>query len=88
MRDDLRGEWKIPVRKETTMQRIMEGIQLVIFLRTLIGIGSRLQDELNDWNSKLVISIGVAGVQEERQGGMRVVSGGQGLENDQFEDFS
>ena len=37
----------------------------------------RSQDEFIDWDSKLVISSSVAEVKEERQGWMRVVSGGQ-----------
>ena len=42
---------------------------LVILFRTLVGIGSRSQDEFNDWDSKLVISGKVAGVKGVREGG-------------------
>ena len=56
-------------------KRIGEDISL--FLRTVVEIGSRLQDELDDWDSKLVISSRMAGLKDER-GGVRVGSGGQG----------
>ena len=46
----------------------MGDISLALFLRTVVGIGSPSQDELNDWNGKLVISSRVAGVKEERRG--------------------
>ena len=55
----------------------MEDILLVIFLRIVVGTRSRSQDELNDWDSKLVILGRVAGVEDERQGGVRVMSSGQ-----------
>ena len=45
-------------------------------LRTIVGIGSRSQDELDDWDSKLVISSKCHPEKEER--GVRVASGGQG----------
>ena len=37
-------------------------ISLAIFLRTVVGIGSRLQCELGDWKSKSEISDKVAEV--------------------------
>ena len=40
-----------------------------MYLRTIVGMGSRSQDELDDWNRKLVISSNVAGIKEERIGG-------------------
>ena len=39
-----------------------------VYLRTVVGMGSRSQDELDDWDIKLVISSNVAGVKEERIG--------------------
>ena len=44
------------------MERIVEAISLVIFFRTVVGIGSRLQCELGDWESRSEISERVAGV--------------------------
>ena len=55
----------------------MGDISFVVFLRTIVGIGSRKQDELDDWSSKSVISSRVAGVKEER-GGVRGKTVGQG----------
>ena len=46
-----------------------------MYLRTVVGMGSRLQDELDDWDIKLVISSNVAGVKEERIGGMKARAG-------------
>ena len=40
-----------------------------MYLRTVVGMGSTSQDELDDWEIKLVISSNVAGVKEERIGG-------------------
>ena len=40
-----------------------------MYLRTVVGMGSRSQDELDYWDIKLVISSNVAGVNEERIGG-------------------
>ena len=37
-------------------------------LRMIVGVGSRSQDELDDWDSKLVISSRVAGVTGNRWG--------------------
>ena len=37
-----------------------------MYLRTVVGMGSRSQDELGDWDKKLVISSNAAGVEEER----------------------
>ena len=37
-----------------------------MYLRTVVGMGSRSQDELDDGDIKLVISSNVAGVKEER----------------------
>ena len=39
-----------------------------MYLRTVVGMGSRSQDELDDWDKKLVIFSNVAGVKEERIG--------------------
>ena len=39
-----------------------------MYLRTVVGMGSRSQDELDDWDIKLVISSNVARVKEERIG--------------------
>ena len=55
----------------------MGEILLAIVLRTVVLIGSRSQDELDDWDSKFVISSRVAGVKEVREGGVRLVNGGQ-----------
>ena len=44
------------------MERIVGVISLAIFLRTVVGIGSRLQCELGDGESKCKISHIVAGV--------------------------
>ena len=41
------------------------------YLRTVVGMGSRSQDELDDWDIKLVISSNVAGVQKQRIGGVK-----------------
>ena len=38
-------------------------------LRTVVEIRSRSQDELDDWDRKLVISSNVAEIKEERIGG-------------------
>ena len=49
MRDDLRQEGKVPVRSERlTIERILRDTSLAIFLRTIMGVESRLQDELDD----------------------------------------
>ena len=42
-----------------------------MYLRTVVGMGSRSQDELDDWNRKLVIASNAAGVKEERIGGVK-----------------
>ena len=42
-----------------------------MYLRTVVGMRSRSQDELDDWNRKLVISSNVAEVKEERIGGVK-----------------
>ena len=42
-----------------------------MYLRTVVGMGSRSQDELDDWDIKLVISSNAAGVKEERIGGVK-----------------
>ena len=39
-----------------------------MYLRTVVGMGSRSQDELDDWDRKLVIFSNVAGVKEEKIG--------------------
>ena len=44
------------------MERIVGAISLAIFLRTVVGMGSRLQCELDDWESKSEISERVVGV--------------------------
>ena len=62
-RDDFKEERKVPVRSERlTMKRILGAISLAIFLRTIVGIRSKLQYELGDWESKSKISDRVAGV--------------------------
>ena len=40
-------------------------------LRTVVGMRSRSQDELYDWDIKLVISSNVARVKDERIGGVK-----------------
>ena len=45
---------------------MVEDIASDMYLRTVVGMGSRSLDELDDWNRKLVISSNVAGVKEER----------------------
>ena len=65
MRDDLRWKGKVSARRETRIERIMEDISLVIFLKTVVGIVSRSQDELSDWGSSLVISSRVAGIKKK-----------------------
>ena len=47
-------------KKRLTIDKIVKDISLIIFLRTVVVIGSRSQDELDDWDSKLVISSRVA----------------------------
>ena len=47
----------------------MLAIYIYIFLRTVVGIGTRSQDELDDWDSKLVISSRVAGVKKKEMEG-------------------
>ena len=44
------------------MERIVGAMSLPTFLRTVMGMGSRLQCELGDWESKSDISDKVAGV--------------------------
>ena len=62
----------MPVRSEKlTFERIVGDSSLAIFLRTVVEIGLRSQDELDDWHSTLVISSRVALVKEEREGGVR-----------------
>ena len=39
------------------MERIVDAISLVIFLRTVVRIESRLQCELGDWESKTKTTI-------------------------------
>ena len=59
----MREKGKVWVKRERlTIERIVCDISLVIFLRMAVGIGSRLQDELDDLDSKLVFSSRVAGV--------------------------
>ena len=50
---------------------MVEDIASDLYLRTVVGMGSRSQDELDDWDIKLVISINVAGVEEKRIGGVK-----------------
>ena len=45
------------------MERLVEAISMALFLRKVVGIGSRLQCDLSDWESKSEISHRVAGVQ-------------------------
>ena len=42
-----------------------------MYLRTVVGMGSRSQDELDDWDIKLVTSSNMAWVKEERIGGVK-----------------
>ena len=56
-------ERKVPVRRERlTIERIVGEISLDIFLRTVVKMGSMLQHELGDWESRCKISDRVAGV--------------------------
>ena len=67
-RDDFRGEEKVQVRRErvTIIERIVRDISFSIILRIVDGIGSRSQDEFDDFDCKLVISIWAARVTEVR----------------------
>ena len=65
-------------RERSTIERIVGGISLAIFLKTVLEIGLKSQDELDDLASKFVILSRVAGIKEKR--GVRVASGGQGSE--------
>ena len=40
-----------------------------MYLRTVVEMGLRSQDESDDWDIKLVLSSNVAGVKEEKIGG-------------------
>ena len=51
---------------------MVEDIASDMYLRTVVAMGSRSDDELNDWDIKLVISSNVAGVKEEK------IAGGEG----------
>ena len=42
-----------------------------MYLRTVVGMGSISQDELDNWDIKLIISSNVAGVKEEKIGGVK-----------------
>ena len=42
-----------------------------MYLRTVVGMGSRSQDVLDDWDIKFVISSNVAGLKEERIEGVK-----------------
>ena len=44
---------------------MVEDIASDMYLRTVVGMGSRSQDELDDWDRKLVISSNVAGVKRK-----------------------
>ena len=46
-----------------------------MYLRTIVRMGSRSQDELDDWDRKMVISSNLAGVKEERRGEEMVKAG-------------
>ena len=50
---------------------MVEDIASDMYLRTVVVMGTRLQDELDDWDIKLVISSNVAGVKEEMIGGVK-----------------
>ena len=50
---------------------MVEDIASDMYLRTLVVMGSRSQDELDDWDRKLIISSNVARVKEERIGGVK-----------------
>ena len=48
--DGFEWEGKLPVRSErVTIEIISEDISLAVFLRTIVGIVSRSQNELDDW---------------------------------------
>ena len=44
-----------------------------MYLRTVLGMESKSQDELDNWDRKLVISSNEAGVKKERIGGVKAV---------------
>ena len=70
IRDNFKEKGKVPIRREKlTMDRIVGAISLAIFLRTVVGIGSRLECELGDWESKSEISDRVAWVKWGSTGG-------------------
>ena len=48
---------------------MVEDIASDMYLRTVVVLGSRSQNELDDWDRKLLISSNVAVVKEERIGG-------------------
>ena len=57
MRDDLRGEGQVPMRRERlTIDKLVGNIWLAMFLRTVVQMVSRLQNELEAWNNKLISS--------------------------------
>ena len=60
----------MPVRRDSfTMDSTVGDIVSDMYLRTVVGMESKPQHELDDGDIKLVISSNVAGVKEERIGG-------------------
>ena len=50
---------------------MVEDIASDMYLRTVVGMGSRSQDELDHWDRKLVIFSNVGGTKDERIGGVK-----------------
>ena len=62
----------MPVRRERFIMDLMVGdIASDMYLRTVVGMGSRSQDEFDDRDIKLLISSNLAWVKEERIGGVK-----------------
>ena len=68
--EDFRVEGNEPVtRDRLTIDRIVGDIALAICFRTIVGMGSRSQNEFGDLEIRLCISRMVAGVKVESGGG-------------------
>ena len=68
--DDFRVEGKVPVRRDRlTIDKMVGDIASAMCLRTIVGIGSRSQNEFGDLEIRLCISGMVAGVKVESGGG-------------------
>ena len=65
-------------KERLTIWRIVGAISVAMFLRTLVGTGSRSQDEFDELERRLVISRMVGGVKDSRLGGS--VGGGMSAE--------